>query len=200
MFKLIALALLAFAGYAQADTVVVTSTFDCPSGPIAVSGTRYTCTGTPVPPIPPVDSCPVNAVRVTNLYPVIANGSTPYAKPGQIMTIRMAVPLGAPMDRNRQFQFLGTYSGSPSGYWALSETPCDFSSPLKDTINFKPDKPPKVMAGYANGAFSGTYNYGPVGSQGVTKIMEVNKTYYLNIRFDACAAVATCGFEYVKLP
>lgn len=209
MFKLIAVALLAFAGYAQADTdmtlrcvggqfVATTGLLSCvPSGTTTPPGGG----GTTPPPAGDFDGCPANAVKVRGLYPVQANGVTPYAAPGQIMAIKMAVPTGAPMNAYLPMEFKGTYSGSPGGIWALSEKACDFASPLIDTLNpTKPPKPPAKMAGFYSGSITSRYNYGPAGSQGVTKVMEVGKTYYLNIRFDACAAVATCGFEFVKLP
>lgn len=185
-------------------------TLDCPGGQFVATTGTLTCVGaattpppggggTTPPPATDFDGCPANAVKVRGLYPVTANGVTPYAAPGQIMAIKMAVPTGAPMTGNLPMQFLGTYSGSPSGAWAISERACDLATPIIDTINTKPDKV-KKMAGFVNGAFTGTYNYGPAGTGGVTKVMEVGRTYYMNIRIDACAAVATCGFEFVKLP
>lgn len=203
---LLGLAIAGWATFARAATM----TLDCPGGSFVATTGTITCVGatttpppggggggTTPPPAGDFDGCPANAVKVRGLYPVAANGVTPYAAPGQIMAIKMAVPAGAPMTSNLGMQFLGTYSGSPSGVWAISERACDFAFPLKDTISTKPDR---KMTGYVNGSFSGTYNYGPKGTGGVTKVMEVERTYYLNIRVDACAGVATCGFEYVKLP
>lgn len=188
-------------------------TLDCPGGQFVATTGTLTCVGaattpppggggTTPPPVTDFDGCPANAVKVRNLYPTSAGTAvTPYAAPGQIMAIKMAVPLGAPMNSYLPMEFRGTYSGSPNGSWALSEKACDFDAPLIDTLNPpKPGKPPSKMAGFYSGGITSRYNYGPAGSQGVTKVMEVGKTYYLNIRVDSCSAVASCGFEFVKLP
>ena len=189
-----------------------TMTLDCPGGQFVATTGTLTCVqstttppgggggGTTPPPVTDFDGCPANAVKLRNFYPVPSGGTTPYASPGQWMSIKMPVPAGAPMGSNLPMQFQGTYSGSPSGYWALSEKACTLDSALVDTINSKPGKPPKTMSGYYGGSIYQSYNYGPVGSQGVTKIMEVGKTYYLNIRFDECSGVSSCGFENVRLP
>lgn len=191
----------------------VSMTLDCPGGQFVATTGTLTCVGaTTTPPPggggggttpPPTDDfagCPANAIKLRNLYPAAGPATTPYASAGQIIAIKMAVPTGAPMTRNVGMQFQGTYSGSPNGFWAISEKPCDLAAPIKDTINSKPDKPPKTMSGYYGGSIYATYNYGPAGTGGVTKVMEVGRTYFLNIRVDSCSGVASCGFENVRLP
>lgn len=198
-----------WATFARAATM----TLDCPNGSFVATTGTLTCMqstttpppgggggGTTPPPVTDFDGCPANAVKLRNFYPVPSAGNTPYASPGQWMSIKMPVPTGAPMTSNLPMQFQGTYSGSPSGYWAISEKACTLDGALIDTIQSKPGKPPKTMTGYFSQSIYQSYNYGPVASQGVTKIMEVGKTYYLNIRFDSCSGVSSCGFENVRLP